>query len=39
LKKLRTLGGGGVPIANSNYGNATAYQAPLALRFGGKLSF
>jgi hypothetical protein len=30
---------GGLPVANSNYGNATAYQAPFYLRFGGRLSF
>ncbi len=38
LKKLRTDDGSPL-VVNSNYGQPTAYQAPLALRFGARLSF
>jgi len=38
LVNLKTLAGG-PPILNPNYGRATAYQAPLSMRFGLRLSF
>jgi hypothetical protein len=38
LKRLRTNDGSQL-VLNSNYGQPTAYQAPLFLRFGGRLSF
>jgi hypothetical protein len=38
LKKLRTSDGSRL-VLNSNYAQPTAYQAPLALRFGARLSF
>ncbi|HEY2746381.1 MAG TPA: carboxypeptidase regulatory-like domain-containing protein [Polyangia bacterium] len=38
LAGLKTLAGG-APILNPNYGRATAYQAPLSMRFGLRLSF
>ncbi|HNF99529.1 MAG TPA: hypothetical protein PK493_19675, partial [Pseudomonadota bacterium] len=38
LPALRTLDGQ-KPILNSNYGQPTAYQSPLYLRFGARLSF
>jgi hypothetical protein len=38
LSKLRATDGT-KPILNSNYAQPTAYQAPLFLRFGGRLSF
>mgnify|MGYP000544162778 CR=1 FL=1 len=38
LKHLRTDDGAPL-VVNSNYGQPTAYQAPLYLRFGGRLSF
>ena len=38
LVNLKTLSGG-APILNPNYGRATAYQAPLSMRFGLRLSF
>ncbi|MCU1278026.1 MAG: Trehalose synthase [bacterium] len=38
LVNLKTLAGG-TPILNPNYGRATAYQAPLSMRFGLRLSF
>ncbi len=38
LKKLRAVDGSKL-VLNSNYGQPTAYQAPLTLRFGGRLSF
>jgi hypothetical protein len=38
LRHLRTLDGGPV-VANSNYGQPNGWQAPLFLRFGGRLSF
>jgi hypothetical protein len=38
LVNLKTVSGG-VPILNPNYGRPTAYQAPLSMRFGLRLSF
>src|SRR5262249_5496427 len=38
LQNLKPLSGG-VPILNPNYGRPTAYQAPLSMRFGLRLSF
>ncbi len=38
LKHLKRSDGG-APTYNSNYGNPTAYQAPLTFRLGGRLSF
>ena len=38
LVNLKTLAGG-PPILNPNYGRPTAYQAPLSMRFGLRLSF
>jgi hypothetical protein len=38
LKRLRTDDGAPL-VVNSNYGQPTAYQTPLYLRFGGRLSF
>jgi hypothetical protein len=38
LLHLRAAGGG-LPVVNSNYGQPTAYQAPLYMRFGARLSF
>ena len=38
LKKLRSPDGS-VPVLNSNYGQPTAYQAPLYLRIGARLAF
>jgi hypothetical protein len=38
LVNLKTITGG-VPILNPNYGRPTAYQAPLSMRFGLRLSF
>mgnify|MGYP002136597963 CR=1 FL=1 len=38
LKKLRSPDGS-VPVLNSNYGQPTAYQAPLYLRVGARLAF
>ena len=38
LPSVRTLDGT-KPILNSNYGQPTAYQSPLYLRFGARLSF
>lgn len=38
LKKLRS-NDGSHPVVNSNYGQPTAYQTPLYLRAGGRLSF
>ncbi len=38
LSSLRTLDGT-KPILNSNYGQPTAFQSPLYLRFGARLSF
>jgi hypothetical protein len=38
LVNLKTLSGG-PPILNPNYGRPTAYQAPLSMRFGVRLSF
>ena len=38
LPKLRATDGT-KPILNSNYGQPTAYQQPLFMRFGGRLSF
>lgn len=38
LSRLRTTTGA-LPVLNSNYGSATAYQAPLALRLGARLAF
>ena len=38
LRHLRTLAGES-PTYNSNYGQPRAFQAPLAIRFGGRLSF
>jgi hypothetical protein len=38
LKHLRTLDGAPL-VVNSNYGQPTAYQTPLYLRFGARMSF
>ena len=38
LQHLKTMDGG-KPVVNPNYGNATAYQAPLYMRFGARLAF
>lgn len=38
LKKLRSPDGS-VPVLNSNYGQPTAFQAPLYLRIGARLAF
>ncbi len=39
LKHLKRADGSGPPTPNSNYGQPTAYQAPLTFRLGGRLSF
>ena len=36
---LRFFCAGALPVLNSNYGNATAYQIPLYMRVGARLSF
>jgi hypothetical protein len=38
LNNLKTLTGG-LPVLNPNYGRATAFQAPLSMRFGLRVSF
>ena len=38
LAKLRDVNGA-LPVVNSNFGQPTAYQQPLFMRFGAKLSF
>jgi hypothetical protein len=38
LRKLRAIDGTAL-VLNSNYGQPTAYQAPLYLRFGARLYF
>ncbi len=38
LRRLRTLSNA-VPVVNSNFGQPTAFQAPLYMRFGARLAF